>query len=269
MTQRTRTQFSTLQPAQYGSSKRTRCEVPRVPGSVSLPAPEHQQTPWQRGGDAAWSWLLPDPDVSKGAMLSQRLPIPQPRRPEGANMRHTATAPIASITTSLATDHRRLSAHLDGWMRMLRQHLPGQQGTDEGQPERQARRCEHRDDVAGRSDGQAQRPLRPAARAALRGGGAGSSPQPAAGAGQQGRDAPAAAAPAGNGGPTRYGAESAPVWSVPSSLSLLDGMLCKGANGKSLCSSIMRAVTPRCYTAMSAITLSCMTQGVTTEVCPP
>ena len=220
MTQRTRTQFSTLQPARHGSSERTCCEVPWVSGSVLLPAPADQQTPWRRGGDAAWCWSLPDTGATDADMLSQRLPVPQHRLSEAHN-RLASGAPLASITMSLARDQRRLSAHLDSWMRMLMQHLPGQQGMDEGQPEGQTRRRRHSDSGVGFSDEQAQRPTRPAARTALRGGGgADGGPQPAASRGQQGSDLPVGTAPAGDGVPLRYGAEIAATWSVSPLLSL-------------------------------------------------
>ena len=213
MTPSTRTHFSTLRAGQHGRSGWTHSAAPCAPVLVFLPAPEHQQTPWRRGGDAAWCWSLPETGAADVAMLSQRLPVRQHRRPEEACRGHARGAPFSSITASLAVDQRRLSAHLDRWAYMLRQRLAGQQPTagDGAQlaVERQAQRRRLSGDGSGCTGEQAERPVPHGTRAAiLRGGGAGGTPQAATVRGRQGNDLPAAAALVRDGVPTRCDAEA-------------------------------------------------------------
>ena len=162
--------------------------MPRASGAVLLPAPVQQKTPWQSGEDAAWQWSLPD-----GERASPRATLPaQQHRRRTAHDQHAPApaAAMASITASLARDHRRLSAHLDAWVSMLRQRSGGQEAAAApgAQPERQGLRRKHADDGRRLAEGEAQRPARPALHGALRGGGGGGNGQPAACRDQQGNN---------------------------------------------------------------------------------
>lgn len=202
-------QYRALHIAQLQSGEQEQCNSLWAPGSSYLPAPDHQQT--LRGGDAIWRWSLSDAGVSQHDVTGTTLLTRKHDHPT-AHERAGRMAPtaLASITTSLLRDHRRLSAHLDQWARWLGQRSSGQEAATS--PERQSKRQTQRRKRAEQhtrscKEQEAQRPVRPARFAAIGGGGTGGIPEPAAGGVQHGSELSApAAGGAGNGVPTRYAA---------------------------------------------------------------